>query len=225
MDPHEDAHRGRQPAPQEPGGEVGTPPPAEPRTHEAAADARTARALRLPVAVWLGILAAIGVVQIVRAQWFDVAVYAVAVAVLTADALGLLPAVPLRRRVPLPWLLGGTAAIGAVMCFLPRHGLWMGVAVIAVGAVAAIVAWPQGTSASPPWTRGLRRLAIAWSAILVAGCLWELFQFVLGRIAPDLHWFALSDLLDPLVSTVPGRILFLAAWLGGGLFLVRRGRA
>lgn len=211
MDPREDARAGQDGAAEQ----------------VSAGDARALgrRRLRWSEAAWVAILVAIGVVQIVRAQWFDAIVYGVAVGALLADATGLLPAVPARRRMPLRWLVAGAAALGAVMCFAPRHGVVMGAAVLVAGAVALVLAWPQpGTGAVGPWPRGLRRLAIAWSAILVAGCLWELAQFILGRAAPRLQWFALSDLIDPVVATVPGRILFAAAWTAAGVFLLRRGR-
>lgn len=101
----------------------------------------------------------------------------------------------------------------------------MAAVVIAAGVTALALAWsqPDGPPAAP-WSRGLQRLAIAWSVILVAGCLWELLQFILGRVEPRLQWFALSDLVDPLVSSLPGRVLFIAAWVVAGVFLVRRGR-
>jgi hypothetical protein len=182
------------------------------------------RGVRWSEALWLGILTAIGAVQIVRAQWFDAVVYFGAVAVLVADAAGLIPATSRRRRVTTGWLTGAAAVLGAVMCFLPRHGTWMGVAVLIAGAVAVVIAWPQPGGTAPVWSSGLRRLAWAWSAIVVAGCLWELAQFVLARVAPDLQWFALSDLVDPLVATVPGRILFITAWVACGVFLLGRGR-
>ena len=183
------------------------------------------RAPRWPEVVWLAILTAIGVVQIVRAQWFDAAVFFGAVLALAADSFGLGPSVRKRRRPALRWLIAGAVVLGAVLCFLPRHGLWMGVAVTVAGVAALIVTWPQpGSTGAPPWSRGLRRLAVAWSVILVAGCLWELLQFVLGRVEPRSQWYALSDLVDPVVASVPGHLLFVAAWIGAGVFLIRRGR-
>jgi len=185
---------------------------------------RASRRPRWSELIWLGILAAIGVVQVVRMQWFDAAVYAAVVALLIADLMGVLPAIPARRRASARLLLGAAAVLGIALCLMPRHSPGMSVVVLIVGVVALLLCWPQSTGTSAPWSRGLQRLAIAWSVILVAGCLWELLQFILGRIAPAQHWFALSDLIDPLVATAPGRILFILAWLGAGIFLIRRGR-
>ncbi len=183
------------------------------------------RGLRWSEAAWLAILMAIGIVQIVRAQWFDAAVFLVVVLALGADAAGLMPHFRSRVRPGLRRLIAGAAVFGAAMCVAPRHGGWMAAVVIAAGVTALALAWPQpdGPPATP-WSRGLQRLAIAWSVILVAGCLWELLQFILGRVEPRLQWFALSDLVDPLVSSIPGRVLFIAAWVAAGVFLVRRGR-
>jgi hypothetical protein len=174
--------------------------------------------------LWLTILTAIGVVQIIRAQWFDAVVFFVVVVALLVDAFGLIPAVSRGRRLATRGLVVGAAAIGAVMCFLPRHATWMGVAVLLAGAAGVVIAWPQRPGTAPAWSPGLRRLAWTWSAIVVIGCVWELTQFVLARIAPQRQWFALSDLVDPLVATVPGRILFIAAWVACGAFLLGRGR-
>jgi hypothetical protein len=65
---------------------------------------------------------------------------------------------------------------------------------------------------------------VAWSVILVAGCLWELAQFIVGRIAPTQPSFALSDLVDPLLDVPLGKAVFAMAWLACGAFLVLRGR-
>lgn len=59
---------------------------------------------------------------------------------------------------------------------------------------------------------------------MILGCLWELAQFIIGLVHPQDPAYALSDLLDPLLATWPGRLAFIALWLAGGCFLVRRGR-
>lgn len=181
------------------------------------------------------VLIAIGVVQIVRVQWFDAAVFFAAGFAVTADVLRAHPHGTRRRgarraarpAVGILWLSLGAGLGGAVMCFVPRHGIAMKVAVITVGAAAAGLAW-LGTAIARPraqtaLSRGVLRLALAWTLIVVAGCVWELIQFILGLVDPQDTWFALSDLLNPAVATVPGRILFIVGWSALGVWLLRRG--
>ena len=186
----------------------------------AGAAGRPSRALPWPVLCWVAVLVLIGIVQVVRAQWLDTVVFfGAALLVVTARWTPPLTA----RPVPLRVMVVGAALAGLVVCVLPRHGGGMVSAVTAIGIAALALAWPGASEGPRPWTPGLRRLAWVWSGILVAGCLWELAQFILSRIHPDAPSYALSDLLDPLLDGVPGRILFTAAWLAGGLFLLRRG--
>ena len=198
------------------------------RRHEAtSALVRLRSHLAWPVACWLFVLVAIGVVQLVRMQWFDATVFFMAaggVAVVSVsgevDRGG-------RRRMTLLVLSAGAAVLGAVMCFLPRHGTWMQLVVILVGFLAVLLAATGRAVAHPErqttFSRGVGRLTIAWAVIVVIGCIWELVQFILGLVDPDAAWFSLSDLLDPLAGTVPGKIVAAAAWLAGGVWLLRRG--
>lgn len=189
---------------------------------------------------WVGILLAIGIVQVVREQWFDACVFFGVSAVLVVDGVRPLARNRARgapRRPPAAhWIRAGAVAVGLIACIVPRHSPLMQALVCAVGVAAIVLVWPQGRSASDPaspaaprpdlrWPPGARRLAWGWAIIVIAGCLWELAQFITGLVHPQNPAFALSDLLDPLVSTWAGRAVFIALWLTGGAYLVARGRA
>lgn len=206
----------------------------------------TAPRLPWPVASWVFVLLAIGVVQIVRVQWFDAAVFFAAGLAVLADGLrshnGRAAASDTHARgdmaarwhtrvptgpTPLLWMSLAAGVGGAVMCVAPRHGTVMKIAVIAVGVATVGLAWRGAAVAHPRaatrLSRGIVHLALAWALIVIAGCIWELAQFILGLVDPRATWFALSDLLNPAVATVPGRILFVVGWLALGLWLLRRG--
>lgn len=172
---------------------------------------------------WLGILIAIGAVQVVRAQWFDAALFLGCAAVLAIDALR-----PARREAPAHpagrWLVVLVAGAALAAAFVPRQSIAMAVLLCLIGAAAILFAWPQTGAKRAPWPPALRRLAVAWSIILVVGCVWELAQFIAGRVSPSGSAFALSELLDPLLGTPVGTIAFVVLWAAGGLFLMRRGR-
>jgi hypothetical protein len=70
----------------------------------------------------------------------------------------------------------------------------------------------------------MRRAATLWACVGIAVCLWELTMFFLGAYVDRYAFPALSDLLDPLLDRPIGRILFAAAWLVGGVALMRRGQ-
>ena len=177
--------------------------------------------VRWPVVCWLVILVLIGVAQLVRGEWFDAAVFLVAIALVCCSIL--LP--PHGAHRPRPDLVVFAATVlAAAVALLPRHSSGMIVAVLITGVAALVASWPGAASVRRPWTPGLRRLAVAWAVILVVGWLWELAQFIAGRIAPTQPSFALSDLVDPLLDTELGKAVFAGAWLSCGVFLVLRGR-
>lgn len=173
---------------------------------------------------WIGILTAIGVVQVIRGQWFDAVLYGVLVTIVTTDAVGLLPERTRTREVSLRVLLITAVVCGAALIALPRHSLVMMVALVLVGIGAVVVAWPGSrTPAAGRWPVGLRRLAWAWAGIVIAGCVWELGEFIAGLLAPHRAAQALSDLADPALSTVWGKAVFVVAWVAAGVWLLRRG--
>lgn len=178
------------------------------------------RAVRWPVVCWLVILVLIGVVQMVRAEWFDAAVFLVALVLMGISIL-----LPMHgQRIHPSVVVISTTVLAVVVALLPRHGAGMVAAVLTIGVLALVAGWPGAASARLAWSPGLRALAVAWPMILVIGCLWELAQFIVGRIAPDRPSFALSDLIDPLLGTAIGKAIFAVAWLSCGAFLVLRGR-
>ncbi|MGQ7312664.1 hypothetical protein ACUOFU_13235 [Microbacterium arabinogalactanolyticum] len=189
---------------------------------ERGSDAAARRGLvRWPMVCWLVILVLIGVAQLVRGEWFDAAVFLVAIALVCCSVL--LPAQGADRPRP-DLVVFAATALAAAVTLLPRHSTGMIVAVLITGVAALVASWPGASSARRAWTPGLRRLAVAWAVIMVAGCLWELAQFIVGRIAPTQPSFALSDLVDPLLDTELGKAVFAGAWLSCGAFLVLRER-
>lgn len=177
---------------------------------------------------WVAILVAIGVVQLVREQWFDASVFLVVAGVLSFDAGRRRPPVEratssLRTRHLASLGLVGLLVAGAIALFLPRHGIAMQALVCAIGLTVLWASWRRGVEAGG-WSPSAKRLARAWALIVVAGCLWELGEFLVGLAHPDQPAFALSDLLDPLLSTPLGQGLFVVAWIAGGCFLVSRSR-
>lgn len=147
--------------------------------------------LRWSVVCWVAVLVLIGVVQVMRGQWLDTALFFGAASLTAAG-----PWLPGReaRRLPLGGAAGGTI-IGAVIVFRWQARM----------------------------TPGLRWLGIAWAAAFVVGCIWELSQFIIGNVDPGRSAYALSDLIDPLLDSLPGKVVFVAAWLAGGVLLLRRG--
>ncbi|GAA1997863.1 hypothetical protein [Microbacterium ulmi] len=183
------------------------------------------RALSWGARGWLFVVVAIGLVQLLRRQWGDAIIFGVTAFALTADASGLLPLEGSwrRPRTRTVVIVGVVAAVPLVL--LPRHGVAMAIAVMAIGVAAGAAAWPRHPSPVRPWSRGLRALAIWWGAVWIAGCLWELAEVLRGAQLPGgrAAYPALSDLLNPAVDTVAGKIVFVVCWLAVGGFLVRRG--
>lgn len=194
--------------------------------------------------IWVAVLAVICVMQIVRAETVGAVVYAAAAVLVAADVLGVLPTPGIARR-PGPHRLAVVGVVLAViLCVLPPHGaVTQTVLVILLGATL-LLAWPVSRpfaeqhrqpadrrpiepQPSDPtrtrWPAGLRRLAVAWTLIILAGCAFEVTEFILGRVHPHSAGYTLSDLLDPVASHPVGRGVLVCAWLALGWFLLNRG--
>lgn len=179
-----------------------------------------------PVVCWVFVLTAIAVVQVVRAQWFDAAVFFLASAAVSSDAV-FQPRIAVRHRLRLRRLVEVAALVGVIIAVVPRHGVLIRILVILVGVATVTVGW-SGMAVRDPgsmvvFSPGMRRLALAWALIMIAGCIWELFQFLMDEAWPHGGWFSLSDLLNPFLGVWPGKMVFAVAWLGCGVWLIRRG--
>jgi hypothetical protein len=185
----------------------------------------TIRGVQVAVAAWIFILAAIGAVQVFRGAYIDAGVFAVIVVALLLDAAGWLPRVESARRAPHPAALIATLVpVAGVLILAPRHGTLIAVAVVIVGLAAIAVAWPNPKDGGAGWTRATVRAGIAWSVAGVVACLWELGMYILGTVRPGgrTAYPALSDLVDPLLDAPAARVVFVTAWVLGGVFLLRR---
>jgi hypothetical protein len=174
---------------------------------------------------WIAILLIIGAVQWIRDAPVDAVLFAVVALLVTLDAAGVLPELP-----ALPLRFAGLAAVAALgvltLLLAPRHGLLAGIVVVAIGLAAVIAAWPGPGQPSRGRARRVLRGAVLWASVTVALCLWELSSFLLGRFdaKSKLAHPAISDLLDPLIDTWPGRAAFVVGWIAAGAGLVWVGR-
>ncbi|MFE4469430.1 hypothetical protein ACFRFH_11495 [Leifsonia sp. NPDC056824] len=181
---------------------------------------------------WIGVLIITAVFHAVRGAPVDAAIYASGAAVLTLDALGWLR-VPLRmpagRDTVSRRVLAGTliAVASLTLGFTPLYSPADTAIVVGLGVLLLPMAWADSSraEAGPPGS-AVRRAAILWSIVLVAGCVWEIGVYFLGRdlTGSENAYPALSDLLDPLLAWPPARVLLVACWLLGGYALLRRGR-
>ncbi len=178
-------------------------------------------------AAWVAILILTGGFQIYRGAPVDGAVFLAMAVALILDLSGVLPSPRNAEwrpsRIILICVLGAAAA---VLALTPRHGPGDGIAIAVSGILVFLVAWPQPASADDrdSWTPRMRRAATLWACVGIAVCLWELAMYFLGTYVNRYAFPALSDLLNPLLDHPIGRILFAAAWLLGGVALMRRGR-
>ncbi|MEN0085657.1 MAG: hypothetical protein AAGC66_12915 [Leifsonia sp.] len=197
-------------------------------------DSRASAAARL---AWTAVLVVTAAFHVVRGAPVDAAIYAAGAALLILDQLGWLH-VPLRlntdRETVSRRLVAGVLIVVAALAlgFSPLYGPADAAVVVGIGVLLLPVAWADRGSAraaplaGPAERRALRRSAVLWSAVIAAGCLWEVAAFFLGRSLPGgEHDFpALSDLVDPVLAWPPARAVLVAVWLIGGYALVRRGR-
>lgn len=181
---------------------------------------------------WTAVLIITAVFHVVRGAPADAAIYAAGAVVLIFDALGWLR-IPLRmpadrdtlsRRVVAGTLIAvASLTLGFTHLYSPADTA----IVVGLGVLLLPVAWADpGSGPREPLTPVIRRTAIAWSIVIVAGCLWEIGVFFLGRdlTGSETAFPALSDLIDPVLAWPPARAVLVACWLLGGYTLLRRGR-
>ncbi|MFF1632938.1 hypothetical protein [Leifsonia sp. NPDC058248] len=194
---------------------------------------REARVAAVARACWIAVLVFTGIFHFIRGAPVDTSIFLAGAAVITLDALGWLQ-VPLIARIDrltrsrrlLAFVL--IAVASAVLALSPLYGGADTAIVVGIGLLVLPVAWagPQaGAHPDAPPRAAVRRAAIAWSVLVVAGCAWEIAVYFLGRASPvgSAEFPALSDLLDPLIFWPPTRLVLVAVWLLGGYVLIRRG--
>lgn len=199
---------------------------------------------------WLLVLVLTAVFHFLRGAPVDAWIFLGGAVVIALDGLGWLR-IPLRampdretlsRRI-VAYTLIGVAAV--TFAFAPLYGGVDTAIVIGIGVLLLPVVWADRPRASGAGDTGatdegatdaattgvgakaaVRRAAIAWSAVIVAGCAWEIAVFFLGRSSPTAEndFPALSDLVDPAVAWPPARAALVVLWLAGGYALIRRGR-
>jgi hypothetical protein len=187
----------------------------------------TKRSTRIVTSAWIAILALTGAFQFYRLAIGDAIVFCALALALVVGETGILSTLDGRMIRPRRLLVASIAILDAIiLIFTPRHGYADGIAMAISGVLVLVVAWPSGGDRErAPWTTRLTRTAIAWAVIGIAFCIWELAMYFLGYGAEGRTEFpALSDILDPVLNSPIGRVVGVAAWVAGGIALMRRGR-
>src|SRR5690606_27118148 len=191
------------------------------------------RALLRRDGIWLLLCLIMAWLQFLRGAHAEAAVFAGLPLLLIVDATGgperllgdRLPAV--SRRLPSrPVLTVVAVLVGVPRAAAPRYSPALAVLIGARGLLAVLLVWPDGAPPERPERQpALDRGRVAWAAVCVAACGFEVSAYLLSRgsaTAAEQHP-AVSDLVGPLLDTDPGRLAFAAAWVAGGIALLRRG--
>jgi hypothetical protein len=136
------------------------------------------------------------------------------------------PVVTTRLRRPLVILAGVACGAGyaLVVGSFSRFSWPATVPVVALGTAVVMIGW-RGPRRFRPVHGPVPVAGTAlWGAVFVAACLWELASLLQQ---PNLETGSythptISTLTDPVLASMAGRAVVLAAWLGLGWFLVER---
>ena len=130
-----------------------------------------------------------------------------------------------RRRVILVGaLLAGGAAYAGVVGSFSRYSWPVTACIVVLGTVVVLIAWHGPVRDRSAAGRLPVAGTLAWVAVLVAGCLWELGALLQQpSLTTDSYSHpTISTLTDPVLATSPGRAVVLFAWLALGWYLVER---
>lgn len=129
-----------------------------------------------------------------------------------------------RRLVAVAALLACGAAYAGVVGSFSRYS-WPATAGIAgLGTIVVVIGWHGPLRDRPAVGRLPVAGTLAWAAVLVTGCLWELAALLQQpSLTTDSYSHpTISTLTDPLLAASPGRSVLLLAWLALGWYLVER---
>lgn len=177
--------------------------------------------------LWFALCLVMAGLQFVRGAYLEAVIFTVlpVVLILGAARPDRTPG-PDRRLPSTPILAVIAVAVGLPLALAPRYSSILAVIIAAAGLAAVIMAWPQSRSPRIPAPGpALDRGRIAWAAICILACVFEVGAYLLSRTGTgaQLAFPAVSDLVGPLLDTDPGRLAFAAAWVAGGIALLRRG--
>lgn len=129
-----------------------------------------------------------------------------------------------RRRFVVIALLAGAVVYAGVVGSFNRYSWPATAGIIGLGAVVVLIGWHGPVRARPDGGRLPVAGTLAWLAVLVAGCLWELSALLQQpSLTTDSSAHpTISTLTDPLLATSPGRSVVLLAWVAFGWYLVER---
>lgn len=129
-----------------------------------------------------------------------------------------------RRVLMVSALLAAGAVYAAVVGSFSRYSWPATAGIIGLGTVVVLIGWHGPVRARTANGRPPVAGTLAWIAVLVAGCLWELGALLQQpSLTTDSYAHpTVSTLTDPLLATSPGRSIVLLGWLALGWYLVER---
>lgn len=138
---------------------------------------------------------------------------------------------PIRRvgRTEALAVLVGSALFGILVGSWVRFSVPVEVAMVAVGVLAVGAVWrqsPEPADGQLPESQPLGWGALAWVALALTWCGWELVSFVHEVNVDDVSIGhpTLSDIVEPVLDHRVARWIALTAWVAAGYGLVRTGR-
>ena len=129
-----------------------------------------------------------------------------------------------RRLLIISALLAGGAVYAAVVGSFSRYSWPATAGIIGLGTIVVVIGWHGPLRDRPAGGRLPVAGTLAWVAVLVAGCLWELGALLQQpSLTTDSYSHpTVSTLTDPVLANSPGRAVVLLGWLALGWYLVER---
>ena len=174
--------------------------------------------------LWICVLSTMAGFQAWRGAFVDAALFFLIAGMLIVDRLtgGRIRLINRPMDSPRWVVVAITGALGISLVVAPRHGWVDLVTMVLIGVTVLVLAWNPRPKSNFRGARAIKRSALVWSLWAVALCAWEATAFILSVTTPNggANFPTISILLDPVVESIPGRILFVGLWLAGGLSLI-----
>lgn len=175
---------------------------------------------------WVVVFLGTAVFHFWRGSAADAIIFTIASVLVWSQVLGFTEiGLAKRPTVGLGWLVAVVVLSAWSLYFSPRHGFQNTITLVLLAVAGLVLLWYRDPARPSALTARIRRARLTWALWAFCFTLIELVAFIHGYLnsnSEDLP--TISAVMDPILDQPLGRAIFVAIWLGLGVFMfgVRR---
>lgn len=125
-------------------------------------------------------------------------------------------------KLDFPYIVESAILFAFILAISPWHSVFLGVVFVALLFVVVALIWSRTQTERMPRTKRMKRAELIWVSLAVGLALWEFGANILG-IQDDstYNYPTISVLVDPMLDSHTGKVIFAALYVALGLGLLR----